>query len=542
MRSPFALAAIAALLPCGACGDGASAPPPYGEAIVVVDTDTAVPTLVDRLRVDVYSPDGATWLASQDFLRGDPSLWPTSFAVETEDEQSDHLALVRVRAYRGGRVRDYQGEVFAGRVDPSTICDEARCSTPTPATPPPACCPNAPPPTSRPFGDGPRVAAADGSDATPASEPLPSMAIDRLLLVRAHPGTVAAVRVVLRGACTGNMADLANLQTCVDTDGPLASVEESILDADTSLPATTLAGTFQAQPDPCTATPRARHTAADGTPLYDDEACIAGGAFVLGSDGEYGASLTGDWPPRLAIIPALRMDRYEVTVGRWRDALAHGFEPPNPLTLRGLGGDTAKVCTWTTAPSGLEDHPLLCVPWVSARAFCRLQGGDLPTEAQWEYVAGAAGRDAPTRFPWGDDEPTCARAAFGLGITGAPLGSEDFSCNLTGTAAGGGSLPVDARESASGDVALGTGVVDLGGNAEELVLDTAVPMTSMCWAAAGLTSPSCRLGTALGVVLRGGDWARNLVGTRVTDRGLTDTDRGAGLESGFRCVRSGAGP
>eukprot|EP00039_Didymoeca_costata_P010941 m.149474 g.149474 ORF g.149474 m.149474 type:complete len:469 (+) comp15012_c0_seq5:94-1500(+) len=51
-----------------------------------------------------------------------------------------------------------------------------------------------------------------------------------------------------------------------------------------------------------------------------------------------------------------------------------------------------------------SQHPAVHVSYHDARAFCRwaVEGGRLPTEAEWEYAA-HGGLDSNNRFPWGNE-------------------------------------------------------------------------------------------------------------------------------------------
>jgi len=181
---------------------------------------------------------------------------------------------------------------------------------------------------------------------------------------------------------------------------------------------------------------------------------------------------------------------------------------------------------------GREEFPLTCISWDTARAFCRFAGGDLPTEAEWEWVATNAGRDGRTRFTWGGDDdvvPTCARSVWGRG--------DETAAGQLCIASGFGPLAVEAHVGPGGDLTPTLGVAGLGGNVAEWMRDAFATFTTTCWSAAPLRDPSCVVDGAPEHALRGASWRDNLAGLIASNR------RGWGAITsgiGFRCVRPGA--
>lgn len=151
-------------------------------------------------------------------------------------------------------------------------------------------------------------------------------------------------------------------------------------------------------------------------PAGNESCCLS--PVVVG--GTFNRDNNANYP---AVLSDFRLDRFEVTVGRFRafvdaypnskpssGAGAHPLLPKSgwhPSWDPELPADKAAFMTklscsanptWSDIPQNLENWPILCVSWYEAFAFCAWDGGRLPTSAEWNYAA--AGGSEQRLYPW----------------------------------------------------------------------------------------------------------------------------------------------
>jgi len=145
-------------------------------------------------------------------------------------------------------------------------------------------------------------------------------------------------------------------------------------------------------------------------PCPDDMVLVEGGGFFMGTDAS-DEVLAAAGPAHRVEVGAFCLDRHEVTVADYHRCSDEGeckrayrsshwavSEPPVEAKAY------SALCNEDR--EGVELHPINCVSWSQAQAFCAWRGARLPTEPEWERAA--RGGDGRT-LPWGDGAPSGAR-------------------------------------------------------------------------------------------------------------------------------------
>lgn len=375
-----------------------------------------------------------------------------------------------------------------------------------------------------------RVRAFRARDATssleggvPTLSPPATLAIDRVVEVTMPPEEIVDRRLVhLSTACLGRPSSFRDRTSCVDAARPSAPFTTDLPFVDERFVSET--GTAElARAVPC---------ASASSP---DRVCVPGGLSVLGTaltaGMEDGTLTLSALPMRLVHVAPFFMDRTEFTVGRARRWLTQLARKPYARGAPDLG--SSEYCTSSDAPSSAP-LPLNCVLEETAAELCALEGGALPTEAEWNHAA--TGRGEGRLFPWGDDVSGCCNASADRLVRGE--NGDQHACPGEGVEPV-GAHPGGACDGRWGDLSR-DGVLDMGGSLSEILRDRPQPLDDPCWGDpfGVLIDPVCTKQTAVtAVATRGGNWTSGLMNTMAQLR----SSSALGVTRGFRCVyRDGA--
>ncbi len=252
----------------------------------------------------------------------------------------------------------------------------------------------------------------------------------------------------------------------------------------------------------------------------------------------------GDSP---ATVSAYRLDRYEVTVARFRSFVEAGFGTRASPPADGAGAhaltsgtgwsasfddalqadrsalSTALLCdpetTWSVDAGGGDNRAMSCLDWYEAFAFCIWDGGYLPTEAEWNFAASAGNEQRA--YPWSSPAPD-----FSIDCAHANYGGDNWPATVCPRGIAGGTVPGSTPD---GDGAYGQ--ADLAGNVTEFTLDKYDPaFVTPCVDCVDTATSADR------IVVRGGAYEHAAPVLRTSYRAAFDPgDRFP--EFGVRCAR-----
>jgi formylglycine-generating enzyme required for sulfatase activity len=242
---------------------------------------------------------------------------------------------------------------------------------------------------------------------------------------------------------------------------------------------------------------------------------IQGGQFMMGDD----AGVTFEKPAHLVEVKDFYISKTEITNAQYQKCMKAGIcTPPH------WDDEECYVSMDNHWSPGVvksefrgDNQPVICVEWAQARVFAKWVGGDLPSEAQWEYAARSRGNDK--LYPWGNQKTTCQYAVVMDG---------HFGCWQMRT--------WDVCSFPEGHTA--QGLCDVVGNASEWVLDekhesyVGAPSDDQAWC----QDPDCET-PRTSLINRGGNWAT------IADQRLALTSRKSEVVGllydlhGFRVVK-----
>jgi formylglycine-generating enzyme required for sulfatase activity len=162
-----------------------------------------------------------------------------------------------------------------------------------------------------------------------------------------------------------------------------------------------------ATPVTAAALPAPSASAAPPAVCPSDMVQIPAGQFFMGSDAK--DAEPSEKPSHNVSLTSFCLDLYEVTAKKYRDCSGVGKCRRAPTEVEWPNITPADRKLYSTLCTGNDpeklDHPINCVTWDLADAYCKASDRRLPTEAEWEFATrGPDGRV----YPWGDEPPTAA--------------------------------------------------------------------------------------------------------------------------------------
>jgi len=242
------------------------------------------------------------------------------------------------------------------------------------------------------------------------------------------------------------------------------------------------------------------------TPVPPTMIPVPATTFTMGSPPGLGEA--DEQPAHPVSISAFSIDRTEVTVGQYWACVAAG------ACAAPAHHSSQTEPHYLNDPS-FDNYPIINVSWTQANRYCSWRGKRLPTEAEWELVAGwDTGRNAKLQWPWGSN-PTLGRANLAESSAGGPVPVDQFGADQS---------PL--------------GALNMAGNVSEWVFDWYKVDYYSNADDSDPTGPSHRRGEGSGRVVRGGSFADSPEQGRTSNRRHQDAEYGYATV-GFRCAKDG---
>ncbi|MCP4422710.1 MAG: SUMF1/EgtB/PvdO family nonheme iron enzyme [Chloroflexi bacterium] len=123
---------------------------------------------------------------------------------------------------------------------------------------------------------------------------------------------------------------------------------------------------------------------------------MPGGLFRMGASAETDEGEADERPSHLVRLDSFFIDETEVSNGQYAQCVDAGICAPPARS-------SASYHPTYYGDPAYDDYPVIRVSWYNADAFCTWRNGRLPSEAEWEMVAGFDSvQSIILRYPWGD--------------------------------------------------------------------------------------------------------------------------------------------